>query len=261
MSDMQPQVVKPGDALIWVREALALLGRKPFTSAFLTLTMIALTLLVTSESLWSVVLGALICQLYLVAMMLTAEAADRGLLLRHVSLSGALRDVAGFCAAIAFAAGLIVVVVALIFAPLIEATATGIESVVQHEQAWLLALLVTPALIAFSVFGVGIAWLHQWFVYPLLVHHKLGMRLTMRLAFRAQFINAPTFALVLVVPVLLLNALLLFWENSALPLAITLPIAGALLYVSYRHVFLGRRENEPIRRSASVGVASTSHSS
>ncbi len=255
MEPLRPITVTPRDSLVWLRESAILARRKLVSAGLLTVTYAALTLFTTSDSILSVLLGALLCQLYLTGMMLVAEAADHSRSVHEMPIGRAIREVAGFSILLSVAAALIVLTVAVVFQPVIESTAESVAQVVSHEPPWLLALLLTPALIALSVFGVGIAWLHQWFVYPLLVHHELRLKEAMRLALRAQALNTIPFALVVVVPILLLNGLMIIWENAALLLLPVLPIAGALMYVSYRHVFLGRRDNAPVRVRTAVGAA------
>jgi len=108
-----------------------------------------------------------------------------------------------------------------------------------------LGLLISACLVLLLAFG-------QWFALPMLVLHQSPLAPSMAMSARAYPMNpVPMMGLAgsLVIGTVLV-VLTLGWLGLMLA-----PYYGAMLYTSYRDVFLGRNASEPARAPAGNGVA------
>ena len=104
-----------------------------------------------------------------------------------------------------------------------------------------------PGTISLFVVYIGVMITTLWFLLPLTVFHKLSLLDAMRLAKRGEQKNFVVVVLASYLPFSAFFLLFMFSELALLVAVACLPLFGIYLYVSYRHVYLGRRDNAPAK--------------
>ena len=105
---------------------------------------------------------------------------------------------------------------------------------------------VWPGKFALTLLYIGIIMTSMWFLPPLLALHELGFRDARKLAWRGYWMNDWVIFVAAYLPFVMLILLTLVTELSYLLNLLFLPLLAIYLYVAYRHVFLGKRENSPV---------------
>ncbi len=257
MNTYQPRQVDTHAPRRWVREALALMARRPAAYTVSTAIVVAVFfLLMQVDSLGlRFVLALFAPPLTTVGFLRLAQAADhsdeftldRLLPTNAEALKVLAVTITGYC---------------VIFAPL-ALLSTGAEAVAQAGVAeWALpwqsgstegrsaggasfglllsTLLLGASLAAFSGLLIGMG---AWFTLPLASLNRIGLVEASLLSWQASRLNAPTLRFSsFTVLMAVLCAVVVSFGLLALVLA---PFLGAVLYVSYRDVFLGRAQNAP----------------
>lgn len=262
MNALEPREVEWNAPWHWAREALALMARRPVAFGLASLGALAVFFAaVQVDSLmarFTIVL--LLPPLSVLGFMRLAEAADRSLELPPAALLPSNGDVARIL-------GLGALGYALAFG-VIMAVGGGPESVIADLQAggtpldgkWkdYVALAVAAAglplawVIKATLFGASLTAfaglllvMFSWFTLPLIHFSGLGLVPATLLSVRAYRLNARRLG---VASFALLGAVVLVVVLSlGLAAMLIAPFIGAVLYVSFRDVFLGRRDNEPAR--------------
>jgi len=106
--------------------------------------------------------------------------------------------------------------------------------------SWLSAGTVSFFVVYCCVMVAGL-----WFLLPLAVFHKLGLLEAVKLAKYAERKNLLVIVTASYLPFSFFFVLFLLSELALAAAFLALPLTGIYLYVSYRHVFLGNRENAP----------------
>lgn len=124
------------------------------------------------------------------------------------------------------------------------------------SHALLGPVLILGGLIGLALIGVLSLMLlfGQWFLLPMLVLHRPPVPPALAASLQGCRLNPVPVSGMLGVLLFGLAAVLLSLGWLA---PVLLPYAGALLYVAYRDVFLGRSENQPVRveEPAPAGIA------
>lgn len=266
MQTYQPRQVDSEAPWRWARQSLQLMARRPATYAVASLSVIALFFLALQvESLaLKFALVLFLPPLSVVGFLRLAQAADRGepfiateLLPGNMeSLRVLAVAVTGYC---------------IIFAPLVllsaGAEALADEGVLGWQAQWeagaadaaasmgislsilVQALLLGASLGAFAGLLLGMG---AWFALPLAGFNGMRLVPACLLSLQASRLNARQLrfsSFFVLIGVLL--ALVVSFGLLALVLA---PFFGAVLYVSYRDVFLGRQENAPVAAASSAAL-------
>ncbi|WP_290647793.1 hypothetical protein [Aquisalimonas sp.] len=259
MSALGPREVEPEAWSEWVREAARLLLHRPsYTGAVLALVLVVLYAVHLVEWIPARRFAMLLClPLGLMVFIRLAWFADHGRRARFAQLvpgEGELLLAIG-CAAAAMAlhGGLTAVI-----EPLLD----GFRTVVEQTGLWspvradgmpadppLRHTLLGPILVPGGLFGTGLVGMllmllafGQWFLVPMMALHNPPLPPAMASSARAYALNpVPMMGItgVLMLAVGLL-AVTVGWAFILL-----LPFFGALLYVGYRDVFLGRESDAP----------------
>ena len=103
---------------------------------------------------------------------------------------------------------------------------------------------------AFVILYMGILITSMWFLSPLLALHDLGLRDARALAKRAEDKNLLVILVAGNLPFFIVVSLILITEVSLLLSLLFVPLLGIYQYVSYRHVFLGRKKSDPVPAKA-----------
>jgi len=249
MNELEPIRVQLSDVSVWLRESIALMRRKFWILLPLSLLVFYLANKLQMFAYVTFFAGLLLCQACLAISIEIASAADNS---RAVSVTRCYRALTNSVAA--------AVVLALFYVLL-----------------WLAAAKLSTVLIDDSVFAgsdgppaiASLQWLYQgtialfvvyigvmistlWFLLPLIVFHKLPLLDAMRLAKRGEQKNFLVVVVASYAPFSLFFVLFMFSELALIVAVAGLPLFGIYLYVSYRHVYLGRRDNAPVPVQNSV---------
>jgi len=241
---LEPGKVELADIRIWLRESMALLRRKywlylPFSLGFFLL---AFKLQMFSYLMFFT--GLILCQAVLAVTLEIASASDNS---QPISLQRCYQALLNSVVTVLLLSVFYVLlwfVAAKVASFLIVDDFLGLES---GPPAISFLQWLYPGTISLFVVYIGVMITTLWFLLPLTVFHKLSLIDAMKLAKRGEQLN---FTVILVASYLPFSAFFLLFMFSELALVIAivcLPLFGIYQYVSYRHVYLGRRENAPAK--------------
>ncbi|HHH36085.1 MAG TPA: hypothetical protein ENK48_04570 [Gammaproteobacteria bacterium] len=243
---LEPRRVSIRDIPCWLRESWALFTRR--TACFMGISVAYYLLAMSARSLpgLGLLLGILLCQVGAVLMIRLAMAADHSDALAFKPTWGMIRNVL-WCLL------LLTVVYLVLYVSVLLLTLTFLSPEVlpgnDYAGTALFAAFrwVLPGELAFLILYTGIVVTSLWFLTPLLALHELTLRDAMRLARRAEGRNEGVILAASYLPFLPF-VLLFMYSDLSLPLSLLyVPLFAIYQYVSYRHVFLGRRDNKPAR--------------
>jgi hypothetical protein len=112
---------------------------------------------------------------------------------------------------------------------------------------------IGPGEVAFMILFMGVIVTSGWFVAPLLALHELGTGDARALAKRAFNRNDIVILVASNLPFFAILALAALSELSLLLSLGIVPLFSIYQYVTYRHVFLGRKQNQPVTARANAG--------
>ena len=250
MSDtLEPRQVSVRDIPGWGWESWNLLWRRPLL--FLCASAVYHVLAFSARAIPHVPLlfAILLCYIFLVMMIGFSEAADHSRQIRLLPTYIMLRKVilllillTGIYASI-YVVSAIVGTLLPLSVPAVDYTSRALFPLV--KWTW-------PGEAAFIILFMGILITSMWFLSPLLALHELGIRDARALAKRAEDKNVVVILVGCNLPFLLIVALVLITEASLLLSPLFIPLFAIYQYVSYRHVFLGRKKSNPVPVKASV---------
>lgn len=260
MTALGPRPTEPEAWQNWLREAIGLLLRRPL--AFLAYTAgVAVALLIAHSVAWAPLRGMVTLLVVAVALVLfvrLALVADynreaRPLYVLPGNLDGAV--------ALTVGAGLFAAYGALgplLFWPLADSLEVALTGVGLYEERLASGAPAPPPQEAFAIGPVFIAggfWalvliaalagllaFGQWFLLPMVALHGAHPGMAMWMSVRAYAGNPVPMAGVLG---LLLGAVAVVVLTAGWLGILLLPLFGAVLYTSYRDVFLARSSNHP----------------
>ena len=249
---LEPERVSIRDIPDWARESWGLLRRRPagFVAASVAYHLLALA--AGSLSYLSMPVAILVCHIFLLITIGLAEAADLGhgpgLLTTYAKLRKSILCLLAFTALY-----VCIFFVAAVIAALLLADVAGAGGASRQPLAAL--RWIGPGEVSFMILYMGTIVTSSWFLAPLLALHDLATgdsRALARRAFRKNDIvilvasNLPFFA------ILVLASISEFSQLLSLGLV---PLFAIYQYVSYRQVFLGRKQNQPVPVKAQAGRA------
>jgi hypothetical protein len=251
MSDcLEPRRVSVRDIPHWARESWQLLWRRPL--GFIAASLVYHGLALSSHSIpWlALLLSILLCYMLLLAVIVGAEAADNHRALGAARIYAMLRRVVVSLSLLSAFYLCIFVVAAVLTALLLPQAADGEQAARQQ-----LAVLrwIEPGELSFMILFMGTIVTSTWFLAPLLALHDLGLRDARVLARKAFDKNDIVVLVATNVPFFGILGCALISEVSVALSLLLVPLIAIFQYVSYRHVFLGRRENAPVPAKAAVG--------
>ncbi|ABM60971.1 hypothetical protein [Halorhodospira halophila] len=260
MSALGPRPTEPEAWQGWLREAAGLLVRRP--AAFLGYTAgVAAALLLAHSVAWAPLRGLLTLLVVVLALVLfvrLALVADynrdaRPFYVLPGNLDGAVALTAGAGLFAAYGA-----LGPLLFWPLADSLETVLTGVGLYEERLASGAPAPPPQEAFAigpVFVAGGVWalaavgalagllaFGQWFLLPMVALHGAHPGMAMWMSVHAYAVNpvSMTGLLGLLLAAVGVVVLTVGWLGVLL-----LPVFGAVLYTSYRDVFLARAENHP----------------
>lgn len=257
MNLFQPREVEMSAPWRWAREAIGLIGRRPLSFGLGSLAVLALffTTLQVEQTMLRFIIVLIVPPVCLGGFLRLAEAADRSQPLAPAGLLPTNREALRVLGVAAIGYGL---VFSLISAMSIGASSFGLELGVVADDRWRnyadaaattlglpLTLVIKSVLfgISLAAFSGLLLVLFMWFALPLIQLSNVQTMLALRLSISAYRLNAHRIGLASVATLAAMAMLILLTLGLAAILAA--PFLGAMLYVSYRDVFLGQAENSP----------------
>jgi len=261
----EPRRVEANAPWRWAREAFGLIGRRPLSFGLLSVALLALFFAAfqVEQTLLRFLIALLLPPLGIGSFLRLAEAADQS---RPVALTELLPTNGEALRVVLIAALGYGLIFALIQA--VSVSGLSMEPGTLADERWrnyadaAAAMLGLPLamIIKGVLFGTSLAAfsglmlvLFVWFALPLIQLGKLTSTMALRLSWSAYRLNAHRIGLASVATLGAMVAVILLTLGLAAVLAA--PFIGAMLYVSYREVFLGQAENSPAQVQQQVGMA------
>lgn len=252
---LEPRRVRPGDILVWIRESWSLLWRRPILFFTTSAVFHLLAYSVSRTSYVSTLLVILVGYMSLLVLISFANASDHSRpvnvmpnyrMIKRVILSLLLLTIIYILIYLAMA----------ILTLLIEFEAPAIDY--SARELYTAFKWVWPGKFSFTILYIGIVMTSMWFLPPLLALHELDIGDARKLARRAQQKNEWVVFLASYIPFVLMIVLTFVTELSYLLNLLFVPLFALYLYIAYRHVFLGKRENSPVPLKAPEAVLENS---
>lgn len=246
---IEPQRVEISDVRFWLSETFALFRRRAFLFLSLSVCFFIVCHKLVMTSYLTFLIGLILCQVCLVLSIELARTADES---RPVSINR--------CYA-ALQNSVLTTVLFGMFFVLLWIVAAKVAAMFMFEEV--LGEIASPPPISFLqwlypgtvgifVVYIGVMVTTMWFLLPLAVFHRLGFVDSLKLAKRGERINFPVVVVASYAPFFVFFALFVVSELALVIAIPCLPLFGIYLYVAYRHVYLGRRENSPARVKSTV---------
>jgi len=107
-----------------------------------------------------------------------------------------------------------------------------------------------PGTVSLFVVYIGIMVTTMWFLLPLSAFHKLSLTDAVKFAKSGERMNFAVIAAASYLPFMAFFILFVFSELALVVAIIGLPMFSIYQYVSFRHVYMNRKESEPRRVKA-----------
>lgn len=241
-NELQPQRVEIADVRMWMSESLAIFRRKPLRFLVVSLMFFFICFKLGMTSYLTFLMGLFLCQLCLVLSIELARGVDES---KPVSVNR--------CYAAIQNSVLTTVLFAMFFV-LMWVVAAKAAMLFSFEQASAdvsgpppIAFLqwLYPGTVGLFVVYIGVMVTTLWFLLPLSTFHKIGFIDGLKLAKQGERINFLVIIVASYAPFFVFFGLFMVSELALVVAIGCVPLFGIYLYVSYRHVYLGRRENQP----------------
>jgi hypothetical protein len=192
----------------------------------------------------------LVCHISLLIMIGLAEAADLGKTIALLQIYSRVRK--AILCLLAFSALYICIflVAALLAALLLGEVAGGGGA---SRQPIAVLRWIGPGEVSFMILYMGTIVTSSWFLSPLLALHELGTGDSRALARRAFDKNDVVILVASNLPFFTILVLASISAFNQLLSLLLVPLFSIYQYVSYRHVFLGRKQNQPVAVKGSAG--------
>jgi hypothetical protein len=240
---LEPGYARVEDIPDWAKESWRLLWRRPLAFLTVSLAFHGIASAASAIPVLSLFLPVLVCQAVTLILIRYAQAADQA---KPVSLAALYATIRRLILGLL----LFTLICVCIFVAAVLAAAFLTPEVpgggTRAAQAFPLYRWVWPGTVSFLILYTGTILTFTWFLFPLLALHELSIGEARALARRAMRKNEKVVVIASVAPFLGLIILGLLTEASYLLSLLAVPLFAAYQYVSYRHVFLGRKENAPL---------------
>ncbi len=243
MSDvLEPRRVEIRDIPDWLRESFGLFKRKPVLFSSLSIIYFLLGFSTMSIGALGFLLTILLCQIAICILVMIAQAADHS---KRVNISAGykiIRNVIGYLLLLTLLYAMIYIAIFLV-TQFIEFDVPSTP----HTSETVLSLISVLIYgdFAFKIIYLGVTITTFWFLTPIISLTELKLGEAISLARRGECKNALVVYVASYGPLFVIVAASLVSELSLFLSIILLPLFGAYQYVSYRHVYLGRKNNNP----------------
>ena len=239
----EPQQVNVKDIPYWAKQSWKLFWRRPLL--FMTISAVYHILAKYTGKLesFSLLVTLLVCYIFTLILVYFASTVDQS---RQMQLIPTFRMVRKQFVVLCLLSAIFLMIYATfaIIANLLDDHLVAInytESVIFKALAWL-----WPGHLSLLVLITCVVITSLWFLPPILALNALTFEESRRLARTAEHINEWVIFVATYPPLLTMIILMTLTELSLVLSLIYLPFFAIYLYVSYRHVFLGRKDNYPV---------------
>lgn len=248
MSDpLEPLRVELPDILFWMKESTLLFRRRPIVFLAISLVFFFVCYKIRITGYLTFFLALLLCQISLVVCIVVARGADesRSLTL-NIWYQSLLNSVLPVVLCSAFYVLLWVVAARLASMLMLDevVSESSVPPPIEVLQ-WLY-----PGTISLFVIYIGIMVTTMWFLLPLCVFYKLGFIDSVMYAKQGERKNFPVIAAASYLPFMVFFVLFVFSELALVVAVVAMPLFAIYLYVSFRHVYMGRKESQPQKVAA-----------
>lgn len=251
---LEPRVVRIRDIWTWMKETADLFQRRVVFFVLLSLLFHYLAYSARSLGIFGPLLGLLICQLSIAISIAAAKAADDSHTLELKTVWDTTRNIIWYLMLLTLLYAVLFLIAAIVGQyidfdlPSVDYSAKPLYK----KLAWL-----RLGQFAFMIMYSAIVIASFWFLNPLLALHSMRLRDAISLAKRGINKNAIVIFVASYPFLLLILVLDLISELSLFANLFFVPLFGVYQYVSYRHVYLGKKENSPARVRASVAAVTS----
>jgi len=236
-----------------MKETALLFRRKPIIFSLLSLAFFGLCYLLNIDSHITFFIALVMCKLSLVLGIVIARCADES---RKISIKLCYASVINsvvpilILSAIYLLLWLIAALFVLSFGDVIaEPTPPPPIAVLQWLNLGTFALIVVY---------MGIMISTMWFLIPLVIFYKLGFVDSVKFARYGERKNFMVIYAASYLPFMVFFVMYALSELSLVMAVAALPLFSIYLYVSFRHVYMGRKESEPVEAKAVDAVPAES---
>ena len=243
------------DILVWMKESVLIFRRRPLVFLAVSLVFFFVCYKIRITGWLTFFIALILCQITVVVCIVIARGTDESkpltLNIWYQSLVNSVTTTA-LCAAFY----VLLWVVASQVASMLMLDEVVSESSVPPPIAvlqWLYA-----GTISLFVTYIGIMVTTMWFLLPLIVFHRLGFIESVLFAKQGERKNFPVIAAASYLPFMVFFVLFYFSELALVVAIVALPLFAIYLYVSFRHVYMGRKESMPEKVKAVEAVPAES---
>jgi hypothetical protein len=240
---LEPRQVSPKDIKIWFRETIGIFYRRPIFFLFWSLCFYS-TAYFTARLPWvSLLFGLLLCQIFFSINIIFAKSVDES---RVVTFSECIENLKTYIFYLMLLSVLyfVIYIVSALLTIYFHFSMPSVDY--SKNETYLLLKGLEPGTIRFYVLYLGIVVSSFWFLNPLIILNHLGLAEAIKLAKKADSKNEWTIFLASYVPLICFVILSLISEISLAVGFALYPLFSIYQYVSYRHVFFGKKENMPV---------------
>lgn len=241
-NSLEPIKVEFPDILLWLKESMLLFRRRPLLFLTVSLLFFFACYKVRITGYLTFFIALLLCQVSLVICIVIARAADESKSLTfNIWYQSFLNCIFSVVLCSAFYVLLWVIAARLASMLMLDevVSETSVPPPIDVLQ-WLY-----PGTISLFVIYIGIMVTTMWFLLPLTVFHKLGFIDSVLFAKQGERKNFPVIAAASYLPFMVFFILFVFSELALVVAVAALPLFAIYMYVSFRHVYMGRKESQP----------------
>lgn len=238
----EPTTASVSDIPVWLRESWELFTRKPVSFIALALIFFLLAYAARTLGAWGLLFALLLSQIALFVGIVIAEAADFS---RKMPLKPTYAMIRNVLWSQLFLA-VIYIAIFLASAVVVSLVSSKFHPVGQtHSPLFPFVKWLWSGQVAFVILYVGLTVLSFWFLSPLLALQEIELGAAVKLARRAENMNEWVVFVASYLPMLPFAVLMMLTDLTMVAALPLFPLFAAYQYVSYRHVFLKRRKNNP----------------
>lgn len=252
---LEPIRVEFPDILVWMKESMLLFRRRPLLFLAISLVFFFICHKVDFRGYVTFFIALLLCQITIVVSIVVARCADESRpLTLNIWYQSLLNSILPVVLCSAFYVLMWIIAMKLVSLLMID------ELVAESSVPPPIAVLqwLYPGTISLFVIYIGILVTTMWFLLPLSVFHKMGFVDSVLFAKQGERKNFPVVVLASYPPLLIFCVLFAFSELSLVVAVIGLPLFSIYLYVSFRHVYMGRKESQPAKAAVADAVPAES---
>jgi len=230
------------DILVWMKESVLIFRRRPLVFMAISLAFFVVAYKIRISGYLTFFLALLLCQITLVACIVVARGADES---KSLTINLWYQS---------FVNSVTTMVLCAVFYVLLWVVAAQVASMLMFDEVVTESSVPPPievlqwlydGTISLFVAYIGIMVTTMWFLLPLTVFHRLGFVESVLFAKQGERKNFPVIAAASYLPFMVYFILFYFSELALVVAVVALPLFAIYLYVSFRHVYMGRKESMP----------------